>query len=223
MTDTASAPNQGAPVEELLENVPSKLHPVLQAIVDNIRFILAGIALLVIAVGASAVYKHVQASAVEKARTEIGEALAKAPAERVAALDALAASAPEELRAAIALELAGALSEAGDHDRAAAELGKIVASGNAVGPMAALGQAAELSRAGKNAEALAVLESASANAPAAFAPVFARQTAVLAEATGDLARARAAYEKLLEAATAGNKGYIEDKIARLEAQIAKNS
>ncbi|GAB6176041.1 hypothetical protein JCM16814_09320 [Desulfobaculum senezii] len=223
MTDNAPSTPQGATAEELLENAPEALHPVLQAIVDNIRFILAGIAVLILAVGGTAIYKHVQEGKRAEAEAQLASIIAQPAAERVEALVNFESTAPEGMHTGIRLELAGALSESGQHERAAEELGKIAKAGNGLSTVAAIAQANELTKLDRTEDAIAILDGAKATAPESFVSIILREKASLSESIGDLKSALAAYEELLAEASPRNKGFIEGKVAELKAALSTNS
>ncbi|SKA65498.1 tetratricopeptide repeat protein [Desulfobaculum bizertense] len=217
MTETQSHPTQGNPSEELLENVPDKLHPVLQVIVDNIRFILAAIAILILALAGTAMYNSYQNSRLEKAQTRMAEILGQPADARVASLREFAKEAPESMQTALHFEVASTLVENGKHEEAAKELGIIAGNGHSLSAVAGLAQAAELTAAGKDADALKVLQALQKTAPASFKNQVLLRTAFAAEKAGDMKVALDTYKALEKEKALPLEGFAEFKAASIEA------
>ncbi len=218
MTENNVAAAAGGTLGGLGAEVEESLHPMLSWIVAHIKLIVGVVAALLIAVGAVAVYDAVQSSRMAEQRAALTDILAEADASaRAAKLETFAGNAPDALRTAVQLELASALSAAGEHDRAAAVWSGLT-SGD-LGTVAQLGKAAELSRAGKHAEALAVLQGMTADAPKAYTLLLYERLAYEAEAQGDLAAAVSAWESLLAENQGSSDSFITAKIKQLRARL----
>ena len=217
---TAATPESHAPLGALADEVDESLHPILQVIVDNVKFIVGLIVVLVVAVGGFAVYDTVQTSSLAEGRAKLAAIVAGDEAGRVDALKAFAKDAPGALKNAVDLELASALSAAGEHQEAAA-VWKELAAADAPGvdTVAALGQAAELARADKHAEAAAILSALAPKVGEGYKVLVLHRLAYEAELSGDLTGSVKAWEDLRDAQKNGDKAFIEDKILRLKAAI----
>lgn len=222
---TENQPQQApqAPLGTLGEEVDESLHPLLQTIVDNIKLIVGVIVGLILLVGGYAVYDSVQDSQLAEGRAKLAELASTAdPAERAAALEAF--EAPGALDTAAKLELAGALSAAGEHDRAAAvwdELSDLDTADMSL--VAALGRAAELGRDGKHAEAVAALSPLRANAPEGYKALVLHRLAYEAEMAGDWQTALSCWEELKSANKNADNGFVVGKINNAKAQLEKAS
>ena len=184
---------------------------------------LAGVLVVVAAAGGYALYGAYQKSQVEKAETELGSIiLAKKGAERLAALEALAESAPAGARDGIWLAAAQTATDMGDFTKAAAAWDAVSKTAPAgMKTVAGLGYAAALSKAGQDAKAVEVLETLSVSAPKPFAMTVDRQLAVAAEAAGAWDKALAAFERMKADGHVQNAGYIDARIEAIKSKAAK--
>ncbi|WP_461209122.1 hypothetical protein [Desulfocurvus sp. DL9XJH121] len=219
--DTTETQTSQSPLDALAGEVDASLHPLLQTVVDNIKLIVSVIVVLIVAVGGYALFDAMQASKITEGREKLAAAAAtEDPAERVKALEALKAEAPGALGNAVLLELAGALSEAGEHERSA-EIWKTLSAEDTagLGPAAVLGRCAELSRAGKHAEAAAALAALRASAPKGYNVLILQRLAYESELSGDVSAALEAWEALLEVNQAQDNAFIQSKIASLRSKL----
>lgn len=204
------------------EEIDESLHPLLQSLVDNIKFIVGAIVALILAVGGYAVFDAVQASKVAEAQERLLNITKQEdPAKRAEAIESFLSEAPSAMHAGIKLELASTLSDAGEHDRAAAIWKELAQSNVAdMSIIAKSGLAAELSRTGDHKGAMDVLKGLTENAPSSYESMLLHRLAYEAEMAESWDVALSTWEKLLETNPSGNNGFIESKIssARAKAQ-----
>ena len=200
----------------------SDIPTILRLPVQYWRQSLAAAALVLVAAGGYALFGVYQKGQVEKAEAALGDIITtKAGTERIAALEALAKTAPAAAKAGINLELAKAAQGLGDFAKAASAFEAVAASApSGMKTIASLGQAAALSRTGQDAKAVAVLETLSGSAPKAFAMTIDRQLAVTAEAAQQWQKALAAYERMKANGNVQNASFIDARIADLKAKTA---
>ena len=200
----------------------SDIPTVLRAPVQYWRHSLAAAAIILVAAGGYALYGVYQKSQVEKAEAALGEIITtKAGAERIAALEGLAKTAPAGVQAGIYLEVAKTAQGLNDFAKAATAFELVAASAPAgMKTIAALGQATALSRAGQDAKAVDVLEAMIGSAPKAFSMTIDRQLAVTAEAAQQWQKALAAYERMKADGNVQNASFIDARIADLKAKTA---
>ncbi|WP_353118048.1 tetratricopeptide repeat protein [Nitratidesulfovibrio sp.] len=208
--------------QPLQGEVSGEAAPLLRFVLDNARTIAAGLGVLVLAAGAGAGYRWWDAEKTREAQTELGMlTVAKTGADRVQALEAFLAKAPSGVRNAVLLDLAAAAMELKDYDKAASAWERLAAAEGATGVVARIGRAQALSQAGKDAEALAVLEGLENSVSEISRNAVRGQLAVVAERAGKLDRAVAAYEQLMASESAGNKDYFKSRAATLKARMQK--
>jgi tetratricopeptide (TPR) repeat protein len=212
MTDSSS-PQHGS-------TQTSDIPAVLRLPVQYWRQSLAAAALVLAAAGGYALFGVYQKGQVEKAEAALGDIITtKAGAERIAALEALAKTAPAGARTGINLELAKAAQNLGDFAKAASAFEAVAQTAPAgMKTIAGLGQAAALSRTGQDAKAVDVLESLTLSAPKNFAMTIDRQLAVTAEAAGQWQKALSAYERMKADGNVQNASFIDARIADLKAK-----
>lgn len=223
MTEKVTKQEPLAPLGALTEEVDVSLHPLLQTIVDNIKLIVGVIVGLILVVGGYAAYGSIHASRVAKAQTELATLIAMPdPAERAKALEAF--DAPSSLGTAVQLELAGALTAMGEHDRAAAIWQQLTHVGVAdLGLVAALGQATELNKAGKYADAAAVLAGLRGNVPDGYKAMVLHRLAYASEQSGDWNTALSCWQELQDINTSEDNGFVHGKIVNAKAKLEKSS
>lgn len=208
--------------QPLQGEVSGEAAPLLRFVLDNARTIAAGLGVLVLAAGAGAGYRWWAAEKTREAQTELGMiTVAKTGADRVQALEAFLAKAPSGVRNAVLLDLAAAAMELKDYDKAASAWERLAAADGATGVVARIGRAQALSQAGKDAEALTVLEGLENSVSEISRNAVRGQLAVVAERAGKLDRAVAAYEQLMASESAGNKDYFKSRAAALKARMQK--
>lgn len=208
--------------QQLQGEVSGEAAPLLRFVLDNARYIAAGLGVLVLAAGAGAGYRWWAAEKAREAQADLGViTVAKSGADRVQALEAFLAKAPSGVRNAVLLDLAATAMELKDYDKAASAWERLAAADGATGVVARIGRAQALSQAGKDAEALAVLEGLESSVSEISRNAVRGQLAVVAERAGKLDRAVAAYEQLMASESAGNKDYFKSRAAALKARMQK--
>lgn len=218
----ARAAQQPAIPEPLQGEVAGEAAPLLRFVLDNARLIAVGLGVAVLAVGAGAGYRWWAGEQKRQAQTELGMISAsKTGADRVQALEAFLQKAPSSVERAVLFDIAAAAMEQKEYDRAAAAWARLAAADGATGVVARIGQAQALSQAGKNAEALDVLEALEGSVSEVSRNAVRGQLAVAAERAGKLDRAVAAYEALAASDTAGNKEYFRSRAEALKARMQK--
>lgn len=200
------------------------MHPLLRKLMDNIKTIsIVAIAFLVV-FGGYALYDYVQTKRLTSSGEMLGEILVSTSGEeRVQALRDFAASAPAALQTSALMELAAALKEQEQHDQALAVWNELEGQVDPpLVPVVTLGKAKALEDAGKQQEALELLEGYKATAPESYKATLDRRLAELAEELGDLQKALSAYRELAKDENIGPsvKEYLLFKIGQLEEKVA---
>lgn len=216
--------NKQIPIDlrALEQNVPQKLHPVLDFLVNNLRQIAWGVAGIVLLVAVYGVISHVRKGSEEKAQDELGLIVVqKLGAERMKALEAYVKTAPDALKAKANLELARIAMDEKAYDQAQAAWKALEGMGDPnLVFTAKLGQAKCLMLAGKNKEAVAALIDLSAKAPKDAKRVVTAQLASAAEAAQDWPTAVKAYQELASgAANDQDKPYLDAKVEQLKSRL----
>lgn len=189
---------------------------------ENLKLIVGAMVAAVVIAGGISAYKWQAQRSARQAANDLGAILTqKKGKDRLDALTAFTASAPESVRLNALFSLADVAMAAKDWDAAAAAYARIESSaGPALAVPAALGRAGALLEAGKAREALDVLAALKGKAPASFQDIIVLQTVAAAEAAGDTQAALSAYEALQAGETTPNP-YYQHQIARLKAQLGE--
>ena len=216
--------NKQIPIDlrTLEQNVPQKLHPVLDFMVNNLRQLAWGVAGIILLVAVYGVISHVRKGGEEKAQDELGLIVVqKLGAERLKALEAYVKTAPDALKAKANLELARIAMDEKAYDQAQAAWKTLEGLGDPnLAFTARLGQAKCLMLAGKNKEAVAALTDLSAKAPKDAKRVVTAQLAAAAEAAQDWPTAVKAYQELASgAANDQDKPYLDAKVEQLKSRL----
>lgn len=185
------------------------------------RVIAALIVAVIVAVAAFTWYRHMQNQDKLKAENELGVIIVtKTGPERMQALEAFSKTAPSSIKDAVNLEIARTAVGQRDFAKSAEAFNALALTApEGMRALAAMGQATSLAQAGDKAQAVKMLSDLMPKAPKTFQPVVARQLAAVAEDAKMYKEALAAYERLLEAVSGGNKTYYESKVASLKAQL----
>ncbi len=217
MTDTNSSQSP--------RTAPADIATILQMPLRHWKQTLAGVLVVVAVAGGYALYGVYQKSQVAKAENELGTILlTKAGAERLAALETLAKTAPGAARDGVWLAAAQTALELNDFAKAAAAWDAVSKTAPAgMKTVAGIGYAAALSKAGQDAKAVEVLEALSVSAPKSFSMTVDRQLAVSAEAAGQWQKALAAFERMKADGNVQNAAYIDARIAELKSKAAKGN
>ncbi len=216
--------NKQIPIDlrTLEQNVPDKLHPVLDFMLGNLRQIGWAVTGIILVVAVYAVTSHIRKGNVEKAQDELGLIIVqKLGAERMSALETYAKTAPSDLKAKAYLELARVAMDEKDFDKAQTAWKDLEGLGDPnLTFTAKLGQAKCLMFAGKNKEAVTALTALAATAPAAAKRGVTAQLASAAEAAQDWPAAVKAYQELSStSANDQDKPYLDAKVEQLKSRL----
>lgn len=205
----------------LEENVPDRLHPVLEFVVENLKLIGAVIAAILIVVGAYAGWEAWSEHKVSTTQNELGKIVVqKRGAAKVEALEAFLKDAPEAVRPQATLELAKARMESGDYEGAAQTWTAFKEMDEpGMETVAELGRTKSLMLAGKNQEALEALKALKPTASKPYARLVDIQLASAAEAAGDWPTAYASYQALLSTEDTAGAAFIQAKLDELSKKI----
>lgn len=157
----SSGPENPTLLGDLRSEVSAESAPLLQFIVANSKPISVVVLLLLLALAGTGIWRWQASSRAEDALDALARAsLTMTGAERVKALEALAADSPEAFRYGVLTTLAHSAVEAGEPARAAEAYGRAARldEGRPMGLAAELAQAGVLLRAGKAGEALTLLQ-----------------------------------------------------------------
>lgn len=206
--------------QELAAEVTKEATPIFDALM-RYKHIIAGVAVAVVAI--AAIYTGVKlwnSYTLSSAKERLGGILlTTSEQERIDALTAFAADAPEGVRSGVLFELAGAQMQMGQTDEAVQTWDRIIASLNnpELLALAKLGKARTLLLGGKADEALAAARELRADSPESFATPINRLIAAAAEQAGDKQTALEAYQALLSGGQAADAEYLQYKIGQLQA------
>lgn len=209
-------------LKTLEQNVPDRLHPLLDFLLGNLRIIGYGVAGLLVLVAAYGVVSGMRASSLENSREELGLIVVqKTGSERVAALEEYARKAPDGVRPKALLELARAGMDDKQYDKAVEAWKQVEGLGDPELTLTArMGQAKSLMLGGKNKEAVAMLTAMVASVPQPLKRAVNAQLASAAEAAGDIPQAVRAYQELASSAQNDeDRPYLNAKIEQLKARL----
>ncbi len=185
-------------LESLRADVGSEATPLFQWFLDHARAIAGVVVAVVVIIAALGIWKWHSAKQREQAHFDLGLAIVTQKGEeRLKTLEALSKSAPDSMAGAIFLESALTAQEM-EKDAQAAGLWDNAAQ-RMTGPLssiARLAAAGALLDAGKEADAVAMLERLSTTVEKPLIPLVRLQFAAAAERAGDFERAATAYELL---------------------------
>lgn len=205
---------------ENLQNIVSRdINPILQKLLDNLKPILAGVAVIVLAAAVITGWRIFHTRSLASSQEALGSILVSTSGqEKIAALEKFLSEAPSALKSSVYFELAGASMAVRDFDKAAGYWKRLADEGGTdTAFLAKLGEARSLALAGKAAEAVKMLADLKQGAAEPYKAAVTRQLALAAEAAGDKAAALAAFEELAGRGDIGDKPYIDSKIAQLKA------
>lgn len=164
--------NQGAPEDSLLRDlqaeVSSESAPLLQFMLRHAGLIAGVVVLFLLVLAGTGIWRWYSGSRSDELREELARvSLNHQGQEQVKALAALAEKAPASMRFSVYLALGQSALTNGDFAAAAAAYAKAAKEDQgALGLAAALGEAGALLKAGKNAEALTLLQNLETRLPA---------------------------------------------------------
>lgn len=199
--------------------------PLLQFIIDNVRYITGGIALLIVAILGTAGWNWYSTNVTETAQHDLGIILvSKDGADRLAALETFVSTAPASVQNGVYLEIASNALALGDYAKASGAYAKLTAI-DGMQVVATVAQSSALVADGKAADALALLEALENIAPESDRSFVRTHVVLAAEAAGDLQKALTTCERMLVAAETASSSdlwdvnYLQFKIAGIKAQM----
>ena len=222
MSEQQSAPTPIL-VDSLQQSVSKEAAPLLNFVLRNIKAIAVGLVVLVGLISGAGIYNYMQEKNIADAQATLAELSGGASTEsQINALKAFADEAPAKVRPAALLALANASLRVRDYP-VAIEAWKALRNENigSMNDMAAMGISDALARSGDFKGAQAELESALPTVSKAYELTLKHQLALMAEKSGDLARALALNNELAESVPAANKAFYTHKIALLKNKLGK--
>ena len=219
--------NQGADDAPLLRDlqleVSQESAPLLQFMLRHAGLIAGVLVLFLLVLIGTGIYNWHGDSRAEEARDALARTLIQNQGvDQVKALSQLAEGAPSSTRFAVYMALAHSALENGDYATAAQAYGKAAKSTDgAFSLSASLGEAGALLKAGKNAEALTMLQGLQNTQPgAANAPQLRQMMAEAAIAAGQNELAARTYLTLARETDGVNSGYLRARAAELDPKLA---
>ncbi|MFP4070572.1 MAG: tetratricopeptide repeat protein [Desulfovibrionales bacterium] len=211
--------NTPSSLQDRIATETQDVHPVLKKILDNAKFIVLGVAILLLAVAGYSGYSVYQDSAKKEAAEELGRILTQTQgSDRIAALQDFLDNG--RLQQEARMELARAQMDQELYQDAAATWARLAEDGRGdLAVVARLGQSKNLLLSGTPQEALTILESLRTTAPDSYHRVIDAQIAEAAEQAGNRTQALSAYERLKNAVQdEATEEYYDYKISQLKQQ-----
>ena len=217
--DTAS--KQPDILRTLEQEMDADMHPLLKMILDNIKAIGLGVAMIILSVAVYAWFSSYQEEQKTRAVSQLGKIIIiDNPEERVVQLTALLAATPEATRPAIQLELAKSYLELEKYDQAGQAWQALDTAGRAdLQVIARLGAAKSFLLSGKYADAATALRALKTVAGEDFVSLVSNTLAFAEERAGNIQAALAEYEAI-KAKEATNAAFIDYKISMLKQKSA---
>lgn len=212
---------QAIDLKTLEENIPEKLHPILEFVVNNLKAIGLAVGALLLVVGAYAGYQTWTQNAVQKEQAALGEiVVTKRGDARIAALESFSKTATGAAENQALFELARAAMEAKQYDKAVEAFDKLSASVTPdMGMTVKLGKIKAQMLAGQYPQALTELLALKDSAPEYYTVLIAQFTAISAEQSQNWVEAIRAYSVLKSRLSETESQYLQAKIKELEAKI----
>ncbi len=222
MADNANQQAGGLPGMDPSGEAPEQVSPLLQALQDNLKIVVAVAVVILLVAGGWAVFDYNQKSKVKAAMNDLGAITAqKASAAKIQELESFIATAPEPYGVSGSMELARTAFMVEDYETAAKAWEKLALSGDeSVKTIARLGLARTRMLANRPGEALALLEQLQQSAPKGFGKTILTEIALAAEAAGNPDRALTAYQELMSDEQA-DRQYLEHKMKQVLLRMNK--
>ncbi len=188
-------------LQKMSSEVAPEVSPLLRGLLNNARLIGIVLALCVLGAAAYGGWRWHSSKSIADAQTELGRILVMSvPADRAEALKAFRGKAPEGLQTAVNLALAQVSIENKDYATAISAWDVVAKDPqSSFHATALIGKAEALALQGKDADALAVLDTLKNSADKNIKTLVDSQIVDLAEKTGDYTKALAACDSLLGA------------------------
>lgn len=205
----------------LEQEMDTDMHPLLKKILENIKLIGLSVGVIVIGVAVYSWLSVHQADQKDRAVSQLGKIIViDSPVERISQLNSLLATAPENSRPAMRLELVKSYLELKDYEQAGHVWETLnVAALADLQPVARLGVAKSLLFAGKYVEAATELRALKAVASDEFLSIVANTLAFAEEHAGNTQAALAEYEAI-KVKESANTAFIDYKINKLRQKNA---
>lgn len=200
---------------------PEQMSPLARFLAHSWRPLAALVIVAVLAAAGYAVYTSSAKKAQAKAENDLGAIIAtQTGPERLAALEAYVKTAPATTKGAALLEMARTAQEQRVFDKAADAWNQLSLIGpDGMREIAVMGHATALAQGGDKAKAVKLLSDFLPKAPKAMQPIVARQLAAVAEEAQAWNEALAAYERMRDAGSGGNKAFYESKIDEIKSKM----
>jgi predicted negative regulator of RcsB-dependent stress response len=208
-------------IDRIEAEATDTMHPILKWILDNVKLLGVAAAVILVIVAGYSAFAHYQENARIEDQNRLGQILAQGQGEGlIKDLQAYIATGPHSANKAM-LELARAQMASGDYAGATATWERLSSTKIAdLRTVALMGKAHTLSLDGKQDQALATLTSHRSSAPQPFHNSIDLQISEVAENSGDLKAALAAYESLRKnAKEEADMAFYDFKINKLKDQI----
>lgn len=202
----ANSPQNPTLFEQVSSEVTPEVSPLLRFLMNNARRIAAVLGVCLLAGAGYGAYSWHARNKVEEAQNALGAIIVIADHNaRLSKLTEFRASAPVSIRPAVELAITQAATAAKNYTAAAEAWGELAKDPqDPLYAAALIGKAESLARAGKDAEALAVLEGAALPETSSANAMANSLIADLAEKIGDMDKAIAVCEKLVAASSINN-------------------
>lgn len=196
-------------VDSLQSEVASEASPLLNALINNARFIVMGLVLFLVAIAGYWIYSSQAQKQTQADLRALGEILVISdPAKRLERLEAYAPGAPGSVRHQAWFSVMEAATELGKHDKAFDAWKVISEFGGEMKATGCMGMANSLAAQGKLQEAVDLLASRVSGFSGQEALNMQQRIASLAEAAGDTKRALAACDAIINAPEASDAAKI---------------
>lgn len=213
----SAAPISSQMLGEMKAEISAEAAPLWNFVMNNARRIALGVVALVLVIASVAGWEWYKEHSASAAQANLGRISAMPdPVARLAALEAFAPSAPSSVFLATQMTLAANAAAQQQWEKAAAAYAEVAKrdAGSALAFVAELNRADILVRLGKPEEAVAAVEALLPKTPPELVPSVQLQIAEAAEAAGNNAKARAAYEAAA-AASPEEAPYLKARAAAL--------
>ena len=200
---------------------PEQMNPLTRFMSQYWRTIAVAVAAALVAAAAYAWYASNAKQAKIKAENELGTIIAtKTGQERLGALESYFKTAPASTKGAALLEIARTALEQKAFDKAADAWNQLSIMGpDGMREIAVMGRATAVAQGGDKAQAVNILADFLPKSPKTLQPIVARQLAAVAEEAQAWNEALAAYERMKDTGSGGNKAFYEAKIAEIKAKM----
>ena len=210
-------------VDTLQQSVSREAAPLLNFVLKHIKAIAAGLFAIVVIISGAGMYNYTHEQSILEAQSKLATLSDGASTEKqLNELKAFVDEAPEQVRPAGLLALAKASLRVKDYSAAETAWAKLQATGiESMRDLAGMGRADALANMGKYKEAVTVLEGLVPQASEAYRLSIKHQIAIMAEESGEVDKALAAYKELEAEVPAANKKFYTHKISSLNIKHKK--